>query len=271
MNRVQLEITLGLVFVLVSSFFLLNYSRNEENRMARLAEAEQAQSIEVGAALFESNCSGCHGKQGQGIPGLCPPLSDRHFFTDRLKEIGWGGTLEDYIIATVSSGRAVSTRPDQYAGGGKPAMPTWSDRYGGPLRDDQIHDIAQFVLNWRATAMSQVVLETVQLPGENSTDPVERGKAIYTAGPCVACHTLGTLSAGLVGPNLTHIGTDAATRVQGQTAEEYIKASILDPNAFIAPQCPSGPCAPDVMPKNFGTQYNAQQIDDLVAFLAAQK
>ncbi len=271
MNRVQIEISLGLVFMLLSSFFLVNYATREEDRMAELARAEQAQSIEVGAALFENNCIGCHGKQGQGIQGLCPPLNDKHFFTDRLKEVGWGGTLEDYIIATVSSGRLVSTRPETYPGGGKPAMPSWSDRYGGPLRDDQIHDIAQFILNWKSTAMNQVVLATVEVPGTTSNDPVERGKALYTSGACVACHTLGSLSAGQVGPNLTHIGSEAATLVPGQSAEDFLKESIIKPNAYIAKNCPTGPCQPNIMPQNFGDQYNEQQISDLVAFLLAQK
>lgn len=271
MNRVQLEISLGLIFVLISSFFLFQYASQEEERMLTMAAAEKAQAIEVGAGLFENNCSGCHGKQGQGIPGLCPPLSDKHFFTTRISEIGWGGTLEDYIIATVSSGRAVSTRPDQYVGGGKPAMPSWSDRYGGPLRDDQIRDIATFVMNWEATAMEQVVLETVQLPGESSADPVERGKALYLAGACIGCHTLGTLSSGAVGPNLTKIGEEAGKLAKDGNAENYIRESILNPNAVIAANCPTGPCPADVMPKNFGETYTEAQINDLVAFLLAQK
>jgi len=271
MNRVQIEISLGMIFVLISSVFLFRYASQEEMRMKEMAAAEQAQAIEVGASLFENNCSGCHGKQGQGIPGLCPPLNDKFFFTGRLSEIGWGGTLEDYIIATVSSGRAVSTRPDKYVGGGKPAMPSWSDQFGGPLRPDQIRDIAKFVMNWEATAMEQVVLETIAVPGETSNDPVERGKAIYVAGPCVGCHTLGTLSSGAIGPNLTHIGSDAPTAEPGQTGEEFLYNSITNPNLVVAPDCPSGACSPNVMPQNFGEVYTKEQLNDLIAFLLAQK
>src|SRR5512143_1284496 len=144
MNRVQIEITLGLLFVLASSTLLMFYASKEDDRMKEFTKAQEAQSIEVGAALFENNCSPCHGKKGEGTPGLAPALNDGFFFTDRLKEVGWTGTLEDYIIATASSGRLVSTRPE-YVGGGKPAMPAWSDRYGGPLRDDQIRSVARFI------------------------------------------------------------------------------------------------------------------------------
>jgi hypothetical protein len=29
-------------------------------------------------------------------------------------------------------------------------MPTWSERYGGPMRDDQVEDVTMFVLNWES-------------------------------------------------------------------------------------------------------------------------
>jgi mono/diheme cytochrome c family protein len=195
---------------------------------------------------------------------LCPPLNDAHFFTDRLKEVGWSGTLEDYIVATVSSGRLQSTRPDQYAGGGKPAMPAWSDQFGEPLREDQIRNIASFVMNWESTAKGQVSL--VEIASPVSADPVARGQTVFRSNGCIGCHTLGTISSGVVGPNLTQIGTVAATRKEGMTAEEYIRESILNPNAFVVDTYPQ-----DVMPQNFSEVIPQDQLDDLVAFLLAQK
>ena len=102
----------------------------------------RARAIEEGAALFDAQCSRCHGTQGKGIPGLCPPLNDRYFFDQRLKDVSWSGTMEDYIVATASSGRLASTRPQLLPGQGMPAMPSFSDQYGGPLRQDQIRSIA---------------------------------------------------------------------------------------------------------------------------------
>jgi mono/diheme cytochrome c family protein len=269
MNRVQIEITLGLLFVLASSTILTIYATKEEQRMQEFAMSQEAQAIEVGAALFENNCSPCHGKQGEGTPGLAPALNDGFFFTDRLKEVGWSGSLEDYIVATASSGRLTSTRPE-YVGGGKPAMPAWSERYGGPLREDQIRNLARFVLNWEASAMGSYVPVEVSL-GAESEDPLVRGQAVYEANGCAGCHTLGSLSAGAVGPNLTAIGSVAATREAGVSAEEYLKQSILSPNAFIAPDCPTGPCPENVMPATIGAGLSEQQLNDLVAFLASLK
>lgn len=273
MNRIQIEITLGILAVLATSVFLALYGAREDDRMAEWSKGQTAQSIEVGAYLFENNCSSCHGKRGEGTPGLCPPLNDGYFFTDRLKDVGWSGTLEDYIVATVSSGRLTSTRPEQYAGGGRPAMPTWSDAYGGPLRDDQIRDIAKFILNWESSAKGSYVPAPAPeaAAAAQSDDPVVRGQAVYLANGCGGCHALGNLSAGAVGPALTKIGEEAATLVPGQSAEEYIRTSIINPQAFIASNCPSGACPENLMPQTFGTQLTEAQLNDLVAFLLAQK
>jgi len=265
MNRVQLEITLGMIFVLISSFVLLDYANKEEERMLEYARAQEAQAIEVGAALYDNNCSTCHGKNGEGVPGLCPPLNDVNFFQGRLTEVGWAGSLEDYVVATVSSGRLTSTRPQLYAGGGRPAMPAWSERYGGPLREDQIRNIARYILNWEATATGEVVLTQVE-GAYDPNDPLSRGQKVYTENGCGGCHTLGSLSAGVVGPNLTQIGTHAATRIEGTAAEDYIRQSILNPNAYIVEGFPE-----NVMPQNFGEILTEEQISDLVAFLASHK
>ncbi len=52
---------------------------------------------------------------------------------------------------------------------------------------------------------------------------------------CGVCHTVaGTNAAGNIGPELTHIGTVASTRTD-LSAEDYIRQSIQEPGAFIAP------------------------------------
>jgi cytochrome c oxidase subunit 2 len=272
MSRFNFEIFLGVILVTVTSVVLIIYGLDEPNRMAREAVEQQAQAIEVGASLFEINCSTCHGLKGEGIPGLCPPLNNREFFTTRLRDTGYPGSLEDYIISTVSGGRLASTRPDQYAGNtplGQPAMPAWSEEVGGPLRADQIHDIAQFILNWEASAMGEVVIEELPTPTvnpEEAADPVSRGLQVFNGRGCGGCHTIDGISTGIVGPNLSQIGTDAATMVPDLSAEEYLGQSIQEPNAFIVEGF-----QPNIMPQNFSELISPEQLDDLVAFLLAQK
>ena len=268
MARTQLEIFFGLLLVSIAVVAVIYVGFTEESRMAEWTQSHQAEAVEVGAELFEINCSGCHGAKGEGVPSLAPALNDRHFFTERVKQVGWQGSLEDYIISTVSTGRVVSTRPE-YVGGGKPAMPTWSERYGGPLRDDQIRNIAAFILNWEATALGQVQLAELPTPTpapEEAADPVARGKQVYMSAGCAGCHLIEGVSNGVVGPNLTKIGEVAATRKDGVSAEEYIRESILNPNAFVVETF-----QPNLMPQTYSQQLDNKQLDDLVAFLLAQK
>lgn len=280
MSRVQLEISLGVILVLATGALLLNYGLNEEDRMVSFDQQQSAQAIEVGAALFDTNCKGCHGPQGEGTPGLCPPLNDKYFFTDRLKDVGWSGSQEDYIVATVSSGRLTSTRPDQYPGQGKPAMPAWSDEYGGPLRVDQIRYIAAFIMNWESTAPDRQVAAapqgplvgtdiTQQLPAGDAT----KGEALASAQGCVGCHvSTNTGPAWLASGSQPGIGTRAGTRIsqsgytgKADTAEQYLLESIVDPGVYIVEGFQP------IMPANFGESLTAQDAADLIAYLLTLK
>jgi mono/diheme cytochrome c family protein len=266
MARTQLEILIALTLVSLAVAVIIYVGFSEENRMAEWAEVQHAEAIEVGAGLFETNCSGCHGIKGGGIAGLAPPLNDRSFFTQRVQEVGWEGTLEDYIVATVATGRPVSTRPDQYVGGGRPAMPAWSQQFDGPLRDDQIHDLATFVLNWEATALGEVEIAEVPTPAvEEEVDPVARGQEIFVSSGCGGCHTVQGISYGEVGPNLTQIGQVAASRKADYSAEEYIRESIVNTNSFVVEGYQA-----NIMPANYGEQLSSLELDDLVAFLLTQ-
>lgn len=269
MSRFNWEIFLGIILVSLTTIVVVVYAFNEEDRMANEAEAQHARAVEVGATVYENNCSGCHGPKGEGILGLCPPLNDANFFTSRMEEVGWSGSLEDYIVSTVASGRATSTRPDEYAGQGQPAMPAWSDQYGGPLRPDQIQNVATFILNWESTALEEYVLEELATPTpgpEEANDPVARGQRVYLDSGCGGCHTIEGISAGTVGPNQTNIGSVAESRVPGMSAEDYILESIMDPSAHMVEGFPD-----DVMPKNYGDLLTSEELSDLVAFMLAQR
>ena len=62
-----------------------------------------------------------------------------------------------------------------------------------------------------------------------------QGRELFLGkGTCLTCHTIQGTAEGLLGPELTFIGADAATRREGYTAREYITESILDSEAFIA-------------------------------------
>jgi hypothetical protein len=85
----------------------------------------------------------------------------------------------------------------------------------------------------------------------------------------VACHTISGVpgAVGKVGPNLSNIGNDAATRIKDYTAEQYIRESLLKPNAFIAPKCPFGSCVPGAMPANLEQTLTPAELDTIVEYL----
>ncbi len=93
------------------------------------------------------------------------------------------------------------------------------------------------------------------------------GKTVFeTAAPaCTACHSL---EAGqtIVGPSLAKIGAEAGSQVAGQSAEDYVRESIVDPNAHIVDGF-----AVNLMPATYGSQLTEQQITDLVAYLLTLK
>ena len=72
---------------------------------------------------------------------------------------------------------------------------------------------------------------------------------------CGACHKIAGQS-GAIGPDLSAIG---ATR-----DSDYLRRAILDPNAEVAEGYP-----PNLMPATYGSQFYAQELELLVAYMKA--
>jgi cytochrome c oxidase subunit 2 len=97
-----------------------------------------------------------------------------------------------------------------------------------------------------------------------SAEQADAGKQVFTdTGGCGACHTLADAgTTGSVGPKLDDLAADAKKYGKGKSLEEYVKESILDPEAVVVKGFPAG-----TMPKNFGDQLSPQEIDALVQYL----
>ncbi len=89
---------------------------------------------------------------------------------------------------------------------------------------------------------------------------------------CGSCHVIGNLGeVGKVGPDLSNIGFKAGNRVPGLGAAEYIRQSILEPGAFISPDCPNGSCQDNIMPADYSSRLTPTQIEILVSYLLEQR
>ena len=283
----QIKIVIGTIAFMLAMMVFGYSALREPARLERFTNAEHGRSIEAGAEIFVNNCATCHGIDGTaqncvdaagnaiGCQGL--PLNNNALLcgdpSQRLIDMGWKGTKAAYVLTTVSAGRG-------------PIMPTWSEEFGGPLRQDQVRNVTNFVLNWESETLCAAPVITFDWPETAdeflaNTDLVQPGDATRGAElfsvtyGCQACHgTLDGSTPAAIGPSLTNIDTEGATRVEGMDAQTYIYHSILYPDDVIAPQCPTGPCAgpPSAMPHDFGARMSdppedLQHMADLLAYL----
>ena len=102
-----------------------------------------------------------------------------------------------------------------------------------------------------------------------------RGKALYdqktlgtkSAEGCVSCHVYDE-SGGKAekAPYTKGTATRAASRVPGMSAEDYIRESILTPDAYVVEGFNKGD-----MYQTWSKELSPQQINDLIAYLLTEK
>lgn len=87
-------------------------------------------------------------------------------------------------------------------------------------------------------------------------DPAN-GKSLFAEHGCAACHTFAAANAtGSVGPNLDE-RLKADAKGAEKPLEAFVRESIVDPNAFVAPGF-----KPGVMPQDFGERLSGDEVAD---------
>lgn len=124
-----------------------------------------------------------------------------------------------------------------------------------------------------------VVSQTAVAPGSSSATMSNGDPAVLAAfqkGACGSCHTIAGIpnAVGVIAPDLSNVSASAEEHFKSgsytgkaTTAEEYIHESIIDPNLFVAPTCPTGACAPNVMPATMADTLTADEINSIVSYL----
>lgn len=358
-EKMEHRIIVGTVAFLATLAIVGWIAINEPGRMAAFTRQYDGRSIERGAALFNANCSTCHGTDGLGVVGRGPALNSPYLFghnfladvqlelrtleieynaesttaerrteidarraeleteqadriaqmqpalnaqgaydplePSRLTNLGWGGTVNSYVYTTLVHGR-----PNSATYWPQP-MAAWSQTAGGPLRNDQLQDLTNYILNWdkgdawtisdlnRVRQFPRVPVDGAQFanmtPGEPTVgrdvgvilteistlqaDP-QNGMSLYTNLGCAGCH-----NGAVVGPATEGSWTRAVEvrladpAVQAllpeQTGEAYLVHAIVLPNEYIVPNYQAG-----LMPGTFGDTLTFQQMADLIAYLRSQ-
>ena len=100
--------------------------------------------------------------------------------------------------------------------------------------------------------------------------------AAFEKGACGTCHVIPGVpnAAGVIAPSLADVNVMADEYLKSgsyagkaKTTEEYIRESILDPNLFVAPECPTGACTPNVMPATLKDTLTTDEINAIVSYL----
>lgn len=209
------------------------------------------------------NCENCHTLLGEGA----------YFAPDLTQIVSQRG--KGYLTAFLTDpSRFYSEERDGRL------MPTLG------LSEAEISDVIDF-LGWvgkidtngwppRPILVSGAV--TRGLPGIEvvaAATPVERGRALFEGkGACAGCHARSQGDV-LLGPSLAGIAEIAAERTRAadyhgsaRSAEEYLRESVLEPNAYLVPGDRYGAGGVSFMPAHFGEALEPGEVDDLVLYLS---
>lgn len=177
----------GVALSMFAAIFLPLYWLVEPARINDKMDEFYEEETAFGRGLFVSNCATCHGTNAEG--GAAPnPYSDAPWPAPRLNNIAARYAdseivtdIREFVATTLFQGRP-----------GTP-MPAWGTAYQGPMNDQQIYAITDYLLSIQIDEVPEV--EAQAFVGASGED-------LY-GNNCARCH--GQELQGIVGPNLWNI------------------------------------------------------------------
>ncbi|KAA3665059.1 MAG: hypothetical protein DWQ04_02515, partial [Chloroflexi bacterium] len=241
----QVKVVIGTVAFMLTMIIFGYAALREPARLEHFTGAAVGRSVETGAELYVNNCANCHGEEGKaetckdpgngeiiGCQGI--PLNNKALVCgeepERLEIMGWIGSKRDFVYTTISAGRGQ-------------IMPTWSANFGGPMRNDQVVNLTDYVLNFEGDELCNAPDEP-KFPWPETAEEflasfpdgdAARGAELYeiTYG-CAACHGALDDSAWTgTGPWLGNIADIAPNRIPEYSLEQYLYESILEPGVYV--------------------------------------
>jgi mono/diheme cytochrome c family protein len=231
----------GLVLTLFFALFLPIYWLREPRRVQAQQEEDFVESFVRGEDLYVENCSSCHGVDGGGGAAASPydttdtwPAPNLRTMVARYADSPTISDVEDLMVTTIRRGRP-----------GTP-MPTWSAAFGGPLTDQQINDIAAWLL---ANQEDEVAAA--------SPASAESGEQLYQ-GNCARCH--GENLEGIVGPRLVGL----FERHNAETVLGILRNGVNLGNGVLMPPWQQGYTYPDA-------RYEDAALERIVGYLQSRQ
>src|SRR5215207_7297693 len=164
-----------------------------------------------GKAQFVEKCGSCHELGRAGTAGTQGPSLDKAFQTALADGID-RDTVEGIVHDQILHPRKNSIMP------------------AGLVKGDDARDVSAYV-GYAAdrAGEDQGALATAGLA------QAKTGEKIFTAAGCAGCHTFSPAgSNGTIGPSLDELAAAADQREPGKSAEEYVRESLTNPEAFLA-------------------------------------
>jgi cytochrome c oxidase cbb3-type subunit 3 len=172
-----------------------------------------------GEVLYARLCALCHGDLGQGyVVEGAPALGNQSFLAV---------VSDEFLFAAIARGRP-GTR-----------MSPWSVRQEGPLEDQEIHALVEFIRSWQTVPPIDVH------EGTPITGSPDRGSQIFRS-RCAECH--GESGEGGSAPSLNR--------------SEFLDAAS---DGFIRYVIVHG--RPGTPMTSYGDELPSEHVDDLVAFI----
>jgi cytochrome c oxidase cbb3-type subunit 3/ubiquinol-cytochrome c reductase cytochrome c subunit len=148
----------GIMFVAAGIIVLTNINCNFSHQ--KMKPGQDSAIVENGAALYQTYCAMCHGKNGEGyLADEAPALSNQDFLAV---------ASDDYILQGILRGRP-----------GTP-MSAWDKQQGGPLTEEDATAILSFIRTWQKEPSIDVSRIIIAGDRENGVNVFERW--------CAACH-----------------------------------------------------------------------------------
>jgi mono/diheme cytochrome c family protein len=193
--------------------------------------------LSKGKAGFVEKCGSCHTLARAGTAGTQGPSLDKAFQTALADGID-RETVEGIVHRQILHPRKNSIMP------------------AGLVTGENAKDVAAYV----AYAADRAGDDSGALATAGLAQ-AKTGEQIFTAAGCAGCHTFSPAgSTGTIGPDLNDLEAAATKFGKGKPPEDYVRESIVKPEAFIVPGFGNA------MP-SFQGRLTDQQIQTLIEYL----